>query len=440
MEILLIKDALVVPMTAKEGACKSFQASVGVVGNRIVLVSDEVDEVSSFLAKHPDCRIMDGSGKALLPGLINTHCHAAMTLQRNHADDIPLMAWLNDHIWPFEARQTKEDIALGMTLGMAEMLLGGVTSFVDMYFEEDHCVEVVDRMGMRAVLGCSYFDATIDEVLQSAERAVKAAEGKERIRISIAPHAPYTVSEENLQRGKRFAEEHGLDYMVHAAETQDELNYVADKYATTPVRLLDRLGVLDQRTILAHCVWVDQEEMALMRERGVTVSHNAQSNMKISSGVAPIAEMLREGVCVTLATDGSSSNNDLDMWEEMRSAALLQKVTTMDPLKLPAYEVLKMATVNGARAMGHEGELGVIREGALADLILIDLEKPHLQPIHDPVADLVYCGKASDVDTVIVDGRVVVENRQIKGLDLKALYRQVADSVHRILKIQKKDL
>ena len=433
MESLLLKDALVVPMTAAEGEQVWMHGSVGVVGNRIALLTEEDEAVERFLAAYPDARVMDCAGKAVIPGLINTHCHAAMTLQRNRADDIPLMAWLNDHIWPFESKQTKEDIALGMTLGMAEMLLGGITSFVDMYFEEDHCVEVVDRMGMRAVLGCSYFDATIDEVLRSAERAVKAAKGKERIRISIAPHAPYTVSEENLQRGKRFAEEHGLDYMVHAAETQDELTYVAEKYQTTPVRLLDRLGLLDSRTVLAHCVWVDEEEMALMRERGVTVSHNVQSNMKISSGVAPVTAMLREGVCVTLATDGSSSNNDLDLWEEMRSAAFLQKVEQMNPLVLPAYEVLKMATVNGARAMGHEGELGVIREGALADLVVIDLEKPHLQPMHDPVADLVYCGKASDVDTVIVDGRIVVENRRIVGLDLKKLYRQVADAVQRIV-------
>lgn len=429
----MLKDALVVPMTATEGEQEWFRGSVGVVGNRIVLVSDDAERVAQFEAEHPEVRVLDCAGRAVMPGLINTHCHAAMTLQRNRADDIPLMAWLNDHIWPFEAKQTKEDITLGMTLGIAEMLLGGITSFVDMYFEEDHCVEVVEQMGMRAVLGCSYFDATIDETLASAERAAKAAEGKERIRISVAPHAPYTVSEENLVRGKRFAEEHGLDYMVHAAETQDELRYVAEKYQTTPVRLLDKLGLLDSRTVLAHCVWVDREEMALMRERGVTVAHNAQSNMKISSGVAPVAEQLEEGVCVALATDGSSSNNDLDLWEEMRSAAFLQKVTTMNPLRLPAYEVLKMATVNGARAMGHEGELGVIREGALADLVVIDLEKPHLQPVHDLVSDLVYCGKASDVEMVIVDGRVVVENRTIIGLDLKALYCKVNEAVNRIV-------
>ena len=167
----MLKDALVVPMTATEGEQEWFRGSVGVVGNRIVLLSDDAERVARFEAEHPEVRVVDCAGRAVMPGLINTHCHAAMTLQRNRADDIPLMAWLNDHIWPFEAKQTKEDIALGMTLGMAEMLLGGITSFVDMYFEEDHCVEVVEKMGMRAVLGCSYFDATIDETLASAERA-----------------------------------------------------------------------------------------------------------------------------------------------------------------------------------------------------------------------------------------------------------------------------
>lgn len=432
MESLLLKDALVVPMTAQGDEPQWFRGSVGVVGNRIVLVSDEQERVAQFLDEHPTARVVACEGKALLPGLINTHCHAAMTLQRNHADDIPLMEWLNDHIWPFEAVLTKEDIALGMTLGIAEMLLGGITSFVDMYFEQDSCVEVVERMGIRAVLGCSYFDATIDKTLHSAERAVRAAECSERIRISIAPHAPYTVSDENLRRGKRFAEEHGLDYMVHAAETQDELRQVAEQYGTTPVRLMEQLGLLDKRTILAHCVWVDEEEMSILARSGVTVSHNAQSNMKISSGISPVQQLLEQGVCVTLATDGSSSNNDLDMWEEMRSAALLQKVSTMNPLSLPAFEVLKMATVNGARAMGHEGELGVLREGALADIVVVDLQKPHLQPIHDVVSDLVYCGKASDVEMVLVDGRVVVENRQIKGLDLPQLYKAVQEAVERI--------
>lgn len=433
MNSLLFRQAVVIPMTATDGAPQSFVGSVGVVDNRIRLVTADPEAEAAFLAAYPDCRCVDCRGKVLMPGLINTHCHAAMTLQRSYADDISLMSWLNDYIWPFEAKQTPDEIVLGMTLGVVEMLLGGITSFVDMYFHEHRCVEVVERLGIRAVLGCSYFDHSIDEALADALKTQEAARQCPRITAAIAPHAPYTVNEQNLLRGKRFADEHGMSLMIHVAETQAEMQQVREQHDATAVEWLDRLGLLDERTIAAHCVWVDQADRRTLAERGVVVSHNAQSNMKISSGAAPVAAMVAEGVCVTLATDGPCSNNDLDMWEEMRTAAFLQKLSTSDPLSLPAYEVLKMATVNGARAMGvAEGELGVLREGALADMIVIDLQKPHLQPIHDVVSNLVYSGKASDVEMVVVDGRIVVENRRIAGLDLADLYQRVQAAVERI--------
>lgn len=429
----LFRNATILPMTVEGDAPKSFCGSVGVVGNRIALLTSDEERIARFLAEEADCRVIDCTGRLLMPGLINTHCHAAMTLQRCAADDIALMAWLNDHIWPFEAKQTADDIALGMTLGVVEMLLGGTTSFVDMYFHESRCVEVVRRLGIRALLGSSYFDHTIESAKRDIERALAAAKGCDRIRIAIAPHAPYTVSKERLVEGKRFAEDHDLPLMIHLAETQDEMRQIAEKEGCTPVQLLDRLGLLDERTIAAHCVWIDAADRAILKERGVVVSHNVQSNMKIASGTAPIAAMAEEGLCVTLATDGPCSNNDLDLWEELRTAAFLQKLSTANPLTLPAYEVLKMATVNGARAMGcKEGELGVIREGALADLILLDLQKPHLQPLNDPVAALVYCAKASDVESVMVDGRLVVENRRIEGLDLADLYARINAAVKRI--------
>lgn len=431
----LFQNATILPMTAVGDAPKSFCGSVGVVGNRIVLVTADDEAVARFVADHPDCRRIDCTGRLLMPGLINTHCHAAMTLQRNSADDIALMEWLNDHIWPFEKRQTADDIALGMTLGVVEMLLGGITSFVDMYFHEARCVEVVRRLGIRALLGSSYFDDTIEYAKKDIQHALTAVDGCDRIRLAVAPHAPYTVSEERLKEGKRFADAHDLPLMIHLSETRDEMQQITERYGCTPVQWLDRLGLLDDRTIAAHCVWVDPADRAILKERGVIVSHNVQSNMKISSGAAPIAAMIEEGLCVTLATDGACSNNDLDMWEEMRTAAFLQKLSTDNPLALPAYEVLKMATANGARAMGYEaGELGVIREGALADLVVINLDKPHLQPLTDPCAALVYCGKASDVESVMVDGRMVVENRRIEGLDLHALYQAVGEAVARIKK------
>lgn len=426
---LLFRNALLVPMTDAE----PFRGSVGIDGNRIALVTADEPAVERFLHAHPDCRTIDCTGRIVMPGLIDTHCHAAMTLQRCNADDIALMSWLNDHIWPFEARQTEEDVVLGMTLGIVELLLGGVTSFVDMYFHENACVETVRRLGIRALLGCSYFDSNIDEALAEAADAVGRARGCDRVRIAVAPHAPYTVSCENLVRGKAFADRLGLPCMIHLAETRDECRYVRDRFDRTPVAYLDEAGLLDARTIAAHCVWVDEADRAVLARRGVIVSHNPQSNMKIASGAAPVAQMLAEGVRVTLATDGPCSNNDLDLWEEMRSAAFLQKVTQGDPLALPAREVLRMATAAAAPALGYaDGELGVLREGALADLIVVDVQKPHLQPLHDAVAALVYCAKASDVETVVVDGRIVVENRRIEGVDLAALYRDAAAAVARI--------
>ena len=241
------------------------------------------------------------------------------------------------------------------------------------------------------------------------------------------------MSPENLRRGKETAERYGLHLMTHIAETQDEVRIVREKYGMTPVEHLDALGMLDARTIGAHCIYLTDTDIATLAARGVAVSHNPQSNMKISSGVAPVERLRAAGALVTIGTDGTCSNNDLDMFEEVRTAAFLQKSATGDPVALPAWEALRLATANGARAMGYaEGELGVVREGALADLIVVDLQKPHLQPVHDLVSNIVYCGKASDVDTVMVDGRIVVENRRVAGVDLPALYADVAAAVKRI--------
>lgn len=429
----LFSNATVLPMTSSAEGPHTFTGSVGVAGDRIALVSPDESAAAEFRAAHPGLREIDCRGRLVMPGLVNTHCHAAMTLQRSRADDLPLMRWLHEFIWPFEACQTPDDVALGMELGIVEMLLGGVTSFVDMYYFQHRCVGVVERLGIRAVLGCNYFDSNIDEVLPRIGEAVRLAAGSDRVRIAVAPHSPYTVSPENLVRGRELAERHGLLLMTHVAETQDEVRIVREKYGKTSVEHLDALGLLGPKTIGAHCIHVTDSDIATLAARGVAVSHNPQSNMKIASGVAPVERMRAAGALVTVGTDGTCSNNDLDMFEEVRTAAFLQKSATGDPVALPAWEALRLATVNGARAMGYaDGELGVVREGALADLIVVDLQKPHLQPVNDVVSNLVYCGKASDVDTVVVDGRIVVENRCVAGVDLPALYAGVAAAVARI--------
>ncbi|MCM1300337.1 MAG: amidohydrolase, partial [Bacteroides cellulosilyticus] len=332
---LLFTDALLLPMT--DTCPRTFTGNLGISGNRIELVSASAADKESFLAAHPNARIVDCRGKLVMPGLIDTHCHAGMTLQRSYADDIALMEWLNGYIWPFEKCQTPDDIAVGMTLGIVELLLGGVTSFVDMYFHEDRGVEVARRLGIRVVLGCSYFDDSVDATLGQAERAMANAAGCSRISVAVAPHSGYTCSPENLVRGKEFCRRNGLLFMTHVAETQDEMRIMAERYGKTPVRHLDALGILDDRTIAAHCVHVDDEDIALLAERGVVVSHNPQSNMKLSSGVAPVWRMMQSGVHMTVGTDGTCSNNDLDMFEELRTATFLQKSATGDPTALPAY-------------------------------------------------------------------------------------------------------
>ena len=268
---ILFSNATILPMTADEGSPKTFTGFVGVAGSRIALVTESASEADAFRAAHPDARIIDCTGRLLMPGLVNTHCHAAMTLQRSYADDIALMEWLHDYIWPFEARQTADDVALGMTLGIVEMLLGGVTSFVDMYYHENRCVEVAERLGIRAMLGCNYFDSNVEEVLPEVGQAVELAAGCDRIRIALAPHSPYTVSPENLRRGKETAERYGLHLMTHIAETQDEVRIVREKYGMTPVEHLDALGMLDARTIGAHCIYLTDTDIATLAARGVAV-------------------------------------------------------------------------------------------------------------------------------------------------------------------------
>lgn len=423
---ILLYNATIVPMTAQtDSESKWFIGSVGIVGKHIAFVSPDKSDVDEFMAAYPDARYIDCSGKLVMPGLINTHCHVAMTLQRSSADDIALMEWLNDYIWPFEARQSAEDIALGARLGVVEMLLGGVTSFVDMYWHEEAVFDAVESLGMRALLAESCLDANIDESVHNLELLLEKVKTSDRIKAAMGPHAAYSCSPETLLRAKAVCDKHNLPMTIHLAETLDEKRIVKERYGCSPVEHFDRLGMLHERQIAAHCVHLSDSDIEILQSRGVHVAHNPSSNMKISSGVAPIDRLSRSGVNCSIATDGPCSNNDLDMWEEMRAASFLQKVSTMNPLAVPAYDILKMTTVNAAAALGYEGSLGIIRKGALADVIVIDLMKPHIYPLHDIIANLVYCVKASDVETVIVNGDVVVENRKIEGVDMVALCQEV---------------
>lgn len=424
---LLLLHPTIVPMTSDRD--RPYVASVGIAGNRIALITNEEAALDRFRADPAGCREIDCTGRILLPGLVNTHGHIAMTLQRSYADDIALMEWLHERIWPFEARQTADDIACGAELGIAEMLLGGTTSFVDMYWHEARIARVAERTGIRALLCASCLDSNM-EAFETDFEAL-AAHASPRVRAGVGPHAPYSVSAENLRRCRALADRYAVPLTIHVAETRDEVAILRERTGMSPVQYLDGLGILDGRTIAAHCVHPTDDDIGILRRRGVHVAHNPTSNMKIASGIAPVCKMLWEGVAVSIGTDGCCSNNDVDMWEEMRNASFLQKAATMDPLALPAYQVLEMATVGGAVAMGYD-DLGFIREGALADLIIIDTSAPHLHPTHDVVSNLVYCGKASDVRTVIVDGRIAVEERRPVGIDLEPLYARAEAAARRI--------
>ena len=431
---ILIEDVLVVPMTSSVEPY--YRASVGIEENKIVLICRSGEQARLFKSDETaEVKVIDGRGRVLMPGLINIHTHASMTLLRGYADDYELMDWLNNYIWPFEAKLQAEDYRSGARLAVAEMLTGGTTSMLDMYFNEDLIAHEVVAGGMRAWLGTSFLRSPHEKYCEELDRVGELLKKSEysNIKSVVAPHAPYTVSDENLKWTHSEAARRSLLLHIHLAETLDEQKIIAEKCGMTPVEYCHKLGILDKNTIAAHCVHLSQSDMDIMAECGVSVAHNPQSNMKLASGIAPVAQMLKSGINVGLGTDGASSNNDLDMWEEMRSASLLAKVSTGDPCALPAYEALKMATVNGAVALGVDDKLGTIAEGMIADLILVDLQKSHLQPMHNLISTLVYATKSSDVDTVIVDGKIVVENGVLTRIDIDQVIADARKSVGAII-------
>jgi 5-methylthioadenosine/S-adenosylhomocysteine deaminase len=429
----LIKDCLVVPMTAEGAEAKYFEGSVAIRGNRIALVTADRKQAEEWLSANPDARVVDGRGKLLMPGLVNTHTHVAMTLMRNFADDIPLMDWLNHHIWPFESHLGAEEIALGAQLGMAEMLLDGTTTLVDMYWHEEAIGRVAQAMGIRAVLCPCYLDGVrMDEFERSLPEVMKVASECDRLSVRVAPHSPFSVSTDNLKRGIDLALYYGIGMHTHVSETLDEQHVVRERYGRTPAEYLRDIGLFEIPTIAAHCVHVTPSDIEILARHGVTAVYNPQSNMKISSGIAPIPQMIEAGVNVAIGTDGASSNNDLDMIEEMRTGSFLQKVAGNNPVVMPAYQILRMATVGGAVAIGMGDSLGRIAEGMLADMVMLDIEKPHFYPRNDMIASIVYCAKAADVDTVFVDGRMVVSGSRVIGLDTEGLYRKIERTVRDI--------
>ena len=368
--------------------------------------------------------VIDDRPSILLPGFINTHTHIAMVGFRGLADDRELMDWLQNYIWPAENRVVDEEfIKKAVPLALAEMISTGTTTFNDMYFFPHITAEITREAGLRGFIseGVINFPTpsarNSEEGLAIAEDFIKNWKGDRLIHPVMSLHAPYSCSRELIIKGYELARKYDVPLHMHVSETKAEVQQIKEQYGTTPVRFLNSLGVLFDKFIAAHSVWLEEEEIDIFAEKGVGVAHNPQSNMKLASGVAPIPDMLERGVKVGLAPDGAASNNDLDMVDEMRSAALVHKVHRLNPTVMNARQVVRMATIGGARVLGIDNMVGSIEAGKKADLITISIFGFHMMPIYDPYSHIVYAAKGSDVQTVIVDGKILMEKRELKTLD-----------------------
>lgn len=371
--------------------------------------------------------VIDGKGMLATAGMVNTHGHVSMTLLRSYADDMALMDWLENKIWPIEAKMNAKDIYWGAMLGIAEMLKSGTTCFADMYCFMDDVARAVAETGIRANLsrGLIGLAPDKDEKLAENTQLVKDWQGYDngRIRITYGPHAPYTCPVEYLQKVIEAAQANNAEIQMHLCETKGEVENCIKEHGVTPIKLMDQLGMFQQGTIAAHCVYLTEDDMDIMAAKNVRVAHNPQSNLKLASGIAPVARMLEKGICVGLGTDGASSNNNLDMLEECRAAAMLHKTTTLNPLAVPAAQAWDMATANGAKVLGFD-ELGKLSVGQQADIVLWNMHKPYWYPRHNKLSLLVYAANSSDADTVIVNGKVVLQNGSMTLFDEEKIYAE----------------
>lgn len=407
----------------------SMDASASVFPNGAVAVDDglilAVGPAAEITAEYSAAETLAGENRIVMPGLINGHSHAAMTLLRGVADDLGLMDWLNNYIFPAEVQFVDpEFVRIGTELACWEMIRGGTTTFVDMYYFPDTVAGVVDSCGMRAMVSATIIDQRSPDAENASDSINKGIDfidrwkdKNSRITPIFGPHANYTLNVEQLKATRAAATKHGVSISIHMSESPFELQYSKDTFGMTSIELFESIGFLDGPTIAAHVVWPTEVEIPILVERKVGVIHNPTSNMKIASGIAPIVEMLQAGVRVGLGTDGAASNNDLDMWEEMRLAALLQKVDRMDPTVMSASTVLSMATSGGALAIGLGDSIGSIEVGKRADVIQVAFDDVHHIPTYDVISHLVYVTDEQDVTSVVVEGKVLMKEREMLTID-----------------------
>ncbi|MBF0609132.1 MAG: amidohydrolase [Candidatus Magnetobacterium sp. LHC-1] len=389
--------------------------AIAVIGNKII----DVDTYEVISQRYRPSMKLGGSGKVVFPGLVNTHTHAAMVYFRGMADDLPLKNWLEGYIWPAEGKWLSDEFIYdAVELACLEMLLGGTTTYNDMYFFEGSAARAVKGMSMRAVLGCGVLDfpsASAKDTqgyLDNAEAFIKDWKDDPLVTPCVAPHAPYTCSPDTFMKSKALAQHYNVPMHTHLSETNHEVQEVIARYGKRPVEHLNDIGFLDSRLVAAHCVWLSEVEIELLAQNRVGVSHCIESNLKLASGVAPVVAMLERGVSVSFGTDSAASNNDLDLFTEMSIAARLHKTMCNNPTVLPAHQALTMATRLAAEQLGFGDSLGCLKPGYLADVVIADMNRPHLTPFYDIYSLIVYSMRSADVDTVMVNGKVVVQGKK----------------------------
>src|SRR6478736_3136841 len=430
---LLVLNGTLVTMDKDHSVLQD--AGIAVEHGRIVAVGHSADIIKMYSAPER----VDASGKLIIPGLINGHTHIPMTLFRGLADDLDLQEWLTKYIFPAEAKNVSvEFVRVGTRLGLAEMIRGGTTTYCDMYYFEDAIADETAKAGVRGVLGETIIDfpvadnKTNAEGMAYVEKFVSRWKGNDLIVPAIAPHAPYTVSEDHLKAVRAFSDRTGAPIVTHVSETKREVDDSVKAKGASPVAYLERIGFLNERVIAAHMVWPQGSDIAILKRRGVGVVHNPQSNMKLASGVAPVPKMMTEKLFVGLGTDGAASNNDLNMWEEMDTVAKLHKVFSGDPKVISAQQAFELATIRGAAALHLDKEIGSLETGKRADLLVIDRDTLNQIPLYNVYSDLVYATKAADVESVVINGRIVMRNRRLLTLNettIKADARTFRDKI-----------
>jgi 5-methylthioadenosine/S-adenosylhomocysteine deaminase len=411
--------------------------SVAINGTDIVAV----DTPAAIAARYKASQTIDATGKVVMPGLINTHTHAAMVMYRGLGNDLNLMDWLQKYIFPAEGKTVSpEFVRIGTRLALLEMIQSGTTTYCDMYYFEEEVARVTKAAGLRGVLGQTVIEFPVPDArtpadaLRRTEAFAKEFVKDDLITPSLAPHSVYTLDAKTLTATSELAKRLNIPIQIHLAETQAEIGMSQERHKMRPVAILDSLKFWAPITIGAHGVWINEQEISLLKQRNVGISNNPESNMKLSSGTAPVVAYRKAGVNVGVGTDGAASNNDLDMFEAMRQAAFQQKLVTMDPTAISAPEALEMATIAGARAIGQQARIGSLEVGKRADVIIVSLARPRQQPVFDPISQIVYASRGDDVETTIVNGKVLMRDRKVLTLNeanVLADARKAADLVRK---------